>query len=200
MILCASLSTNAQEEKRITASILAGGAVSQVGGDFLQGYRKYGVSAGLSGSIGITSILDLNMDLLYTRRGARAGEIELPYPGRNLDTFNSYQIILPYYELPFYLTLKDKNLSAVGIGFSYCRLSNGKELLDGVDQADTYPFKNQDWNFVGEVRLPIYKKKWIMHCRYNHSLFNIRASMNQLLYHDAVQINKSIALRMMYLL
>lgn len=188
-----------EDTRTVWAGVVVGSNISQVSGDFLQGFRKYGINAGLTSSIKLAPRLSASLELLYSVKGARASNLELPYPDLKQNFYKSYGITLPYFELPIYLSYYDKKKSNIGVGVSYGRLNNPKEMLDSVNLATKYRFKSSDWNFIINSSLAVYKKKGFLNFRYAFSMNNIREIPNPNLPHFQEQFSKLMAIRAIYL-
>ena len=114
-----SFSANAQ---RFGAKAVAGFNMSQIAGDQLAGFDKFGLNAGLSGNAEILPKLHLHVEFLYSQRGSRPGIFNSNVdPDLNID--------LRYVDLPVYVTYSDwydeeKDFYKAYLlgGFSYGRL------------------------------------------------------------------------------
>jgi hypothetical protein len=81
-------------------SIIAGVNGSQIDGDQLAGYHKFGMSAGIKVEFPLNSILDMGIEFLFSQRGSRSEIIP--------NQFNDVQRIhLNYAELPIFIKWND---------------------------------------------------------------------------------------------
>ncbi len=117
--LLVAFSANAQ---RFGAKAVAGFNMSQISGDQMAGFDKFGLHAGLSGNAELIPKLHLNVEFLYSVRGSRPGIFN-----NNIDP--DIDVTLKYVDLPVYVTYSDwydeeKSFYKAYLlgGFSYGRL------------------------------------------------------------------------------
>lgn len=202
LILCTK-SAQAQyysDEPTFFGGFILGTNFAQVDGDNFAGYRKIGLNAG---AIVHTRLMDqatLSMSLLYSEKGSVAGNNQLPARyGSSSTIIKEYNILLQTAEIPLNVNyfFKDKR-SILNFGFSYAQLVNATAVLNGVPTDEDFPFKKYDvaLNLGASYRL---YKRFHLNFRFQNSLLNIRET------HDprverASQTNRSISLRLMYLI
>lgn len=159
--------TNALEgQSRFELSALAGLNISQINGDNAMGFDKTGVQAGLRLSTLISKTFDLDIELVYTERGATTG----PFKGF-YNSPHSFDINLTYAEVPLLLSYKfglvkkqnrkDKDwyTKRISIGASFSRLIRSEiserristlferdEKVSYVEIADS--FKENEIQFI----------------------------------------------------
>jgi hypothetical protein len=188
-----------EDDRKFYGGLIFGTNFTQVTGDFLEGYRKVGINAGVISYFVLAENFAGSMELLYSEKGSRPSSKEVPYPNMNGTTFyKTYGINLPYAEIPILFNYFDKNKSNLGAGFSYGQLFNSKEYLDSIRTENIYPFRKADVNFILNANLRLIDKL-SLNIRFAHSITNIRKTQNILLPHRSQQFNKLFALRLVYL-
>lgn len=86
--------------QRFSAGVIGGLNASQIDGDLLAGFDKLGLTAGMKVVVDLESVIDLNIEFLYTQRGSQP---DLFNPAFDPDI----KIHLDYAELPVYATIGD---------------------------------------------------------------------------------------------
>lgn len=186
LIFCLSFGASAQ---RFLGAFSFGGNVSQVDGDEVYGYRKYGFNFGPSVIMpfGKDGKFSVTMELLFSQLGAyQKGEysndtlIDTTFlKQRNFFPPDGYNLRLNYVQIPVIVHYTDNNVIAAGIGLQYGQLLSFDEWEDlndarGLFRTDTANFYNSsDLEVVADARLRIYKRLWL-NFRYSYSLFSIR--------------------------
>ncbi len=202
LILCTN-TAHAQyysNEPTFFGGFILGANFAQVDGDNFAGYRKIGLNAG---AIVHTRLMDqatISMSLLYSEKGSVAGKNQLPKLGFDQQTIiKEYDILLQTAEIPinFNYFFPDKK-SIINVGFSYSQLVNARASLNGVATDEQFPFKKYDvaLNLGGSYRV---WKRFHLGFRFQNSLLNIREKHDPI-SERASQTNRSISLRMMYLI
>ena len=92
--------TSAKCQQFFKGSIVAGINASQIDGDNLAGYDKFGFTAGAKVEFPLNSVLDFGLEFLISQRGSRS-QI---FPGQFIDI---QQIHLNYAELPIIIKWSD---------------------------------------------------------------------------------------------
>lgn len=149
LLLCVK-NTSAQ---RFGAGVVAGFNMSQIAGDEMAGFDKFGFVGGLHGTANLVDKLDLNVEFLYSVRGSRPGVF-------NPSVDPDINITLKYLDLPVYVTYKDWYDEVKGYhkayllgGFSYGRLLNvttSDNHHDGDDDLDALVefFNDNDFSWM----------------------------------------------------
>jgi Outer membrane protein beta-barrel domain len=202
--LCFSTSiTIAQDDdedlRTFFGGVMFGVNASQISGDGIEGYRKVGLNFGAMTYIKLDENLALSMEMLYNEKGARYWKGVDP----NIVTttgkkYSIYKSTLPYAEIPFLLNVFDKNKSNAGLGISYGRLFNQKEILDSANIEPLFPFRKDDLNLIINGTLMV-SKHFGINLRFNYSLLNIRKIPNLELLHRPQQFTRMFTLRATYL-
>jgi len=108
--------------QRFGAKAVVGWNMSQISGDQMAGFDKFGFMGGLQGTAELIPKLDLNVEFLYSTRGSKPGVFN---PSLDPDI----NVTLRYLELPVYVSYHDWYDEEKGFykayafgGFSYGRL------------------------------------------------------------------------------
>ncbi len=129
------LGTTAVNGQRFGAGFVAGFNASQIDGDDLAGFDRVGLTAGIRATMDLESILDFNVEFLYSERGSRPDLFQPEYDP-------DISIKLQYAEIPVYVSINDwwqeeeeyYKVSA-HLGFSYGRLFTAR-TFDRVNPDD----------------------------------------------------------------
>ncbi len=122
------------------AGIRAGVSASQISGDYIQGYNKPGIYAGIFTSLDLSPRSLILLEMNYVEKGSR--QIARPDKG----VFRSYRLMLNYIELPVAYEYFINQQLAVAGGLSFGVLlnrSNNEEDEGGVI-SQTKPFRNYE--------------------------------------------------------
>ncbi|MDI6833518.1 MAG: hypothetical protein QMD02_06715 [Bacteroidales bacterium] len=149
--------------------------ISQVDGDEIYGFRKFGANIGPSVmySFGKNNQWQIFLETNFSQKGSYQ-----KYPNTYVDTMKLpyYNLRLNYVEIPFLILYNDNNLISFGGGFSYGRLTNAKEYEYGnLINYNTLrgPYDANDFEVIAEVRFRIYQKLY-GNVRYSYSIDKIR--------------------------
>ncbi|CAN5198544.1 hypothetical protein BH09BAC1_BH09BAC1_00240 [soil metagenome] len=148
----------------IRAAIIAGMNVSQVDGDGIAGYRKFGANGGAAAYINLPKSFMVSFEILYSMRGAKASNYETIRDGRKL------KLDLDYIEVPFMINYNDRDKAIFGVGVSWntlVRSNISPEVL-----AENVVFKRTNLDFVGGVTFLI-KKRYGINLRYSYSIIPV---------------------------
>src|SRR5690606_18955322 len=83
-----------------TAGFVAGFNASQIDGDDLAGFDKIGLTTGIRATWETPSVIDFNIEFLYSERGSRPDIFNPEYDP-------DIKVSLAYAEIPVYVTLSD---------------------------------------------------------------------------------------------
>lgn len=127
--------TNQCEAQRFGARAVAGWNMSQITGDQMAGFDKFGFVGGLQGTAEIIDKLNLNVEFLYSVRGSRPGVF-------NPSVDPDINVTLRYLDLPLYVSYHDWYDEEKGFykayalgGFSYGRLISAS-ILDNFNDTE----------------------------------------------------------------
>ena len=183
------------EAQKIKGAIIAGMNASQVDGDQVYGWHKFGVNLGTSAIIPFGDKWSVCLENLYNQKGSYQRP-QYPDP----DSSGEYKLILDYVEVPVLVTFTDKNFITAGLGASWARLVNFKEYEHGrkVDWSTPYgPYKRSDVNILVDIRFPIVKRLKF-NFRYAYSLAKIRTRDFTKIQTVRDQYNTLLSFRLIY--
>lgn len=170
------------------AGFSAGANFSQVDGDALAGFNKFGINAGPMVHVNFSPNWSASLELLYSQKGARTKP--------NLVTFNTYLLALDYAEVPVLANYNDKNRLIFQAGLAYGRLINVKEQVNGINTNNEAAFYNDELSYiVGGTFLLGELKHWGVNMRYQGSITTIGPSANPKV---VGLINRQLSLRGIY--
>ena len=165
----------AAEGQRIHGFVSAGGTLSQVEGDELKGFRKWG----FTGGVGAIASLDrhedwrLSIEALFTQRGAYNNSGD-PY---------ALDLTLNYVDIPLMLHFRDPwGGMLLGLGLNYSRLvqqPTGRILYPPSFFPDTndMQFLKNDFGVVADIRFYIWRGL-MLNIRWQYSLIAVKRDWN----------------------
>ena len=182
LTLTAIVFCNAQN---IKAFVTSGATLSQIDGDEVYGFKKFGYV----GSVGAMIPLEskerwlVSIETMFSQRGAREE--------RSYNSYH-YKVTLPYIEIPVMAHFADqKGGWTFGAGFSYSRLMGTPKETFRYDTTgfipDTKaPFIKNDFSIIADIRFTIWRGLKF-NVRYQYSLapikkdwdFHIRSSRGE---------------------
>ncbi len=179
--------------QQIRGAICGGFNISQVDGDEVWGWKKYGFNVGPSAIIPFVEKWSVVLETIYTQKGSyQKPQFAEPKTGE-------YKLILDYVEVPVLVMFTDKGFMSGGMGFSWGRIVDFQEYEHGdqVGWDSPYgPYKRDDVNILLDVRFPVYKRLNV-NFRYAYSLAKIR-TRTFLTGEVRDQFNTSLTFRLIY--
>jgi hypothetical protein len=157
------------EAQVFKGEIIGGANISQVDGDYMAGYRKWGAHVGIGVMFpfhfkkneGIKPWA-LSMEILYSQKGARQRNFS---KGDDTSLAISsvkftYLLKLDYVSIPFLLHYNDKDRWMFALGFAYNRMIRLHEMeFDVVQTYDTVKrFRPDDFTVLADVRIRIWQQ------------------------------------------
>ncbi len=179
--------------QRIMAAVIGGFNTTNVQGDDVFGFYKFGLNAGAAAIVPLSDKFTVTLETIYSEKGAYHKE-----GGRGMDyrlrhDYNQYKLVLNYVETPLLFHYNDPNGIRGGVGFSYARLINVKEWEDHVRIATTTlndgPYDLDDWSLLFDAQIDV-MKKLKFGARYSFSLFKIRERQYFNVAPDEIKIRK----------
>ena len=136
---------NAQREegtskRNFKGGIVAGGVTSQISGDGLGGWDKFGMTAGAWVNVPFSERASATMSMKYINKGSRT----------KLDTlnFNTFAYHLNYIEVPIWFSYapskKEPDRLVINFGPYASYLLNQKIVSNGFDNLVNPPFESMD--------------------------------------------------------
>jgi hypothetical protein len=160
------------DAQRFRGGFTLGMNVSQVDGDEIFGFRKYGFHGGAIGTIPLKNNFLFTLETLYAQKGANQS--------RSTAFYRQYRVDLNYVEIPFYVQYNDKDVFTIGAGFSYGRLVEVKEWENGARTTTTLMGENAHFDRGDLLALVDVKFRIVarlsMNVRYQYSLNKIRVA------------------------
>lgn len=192
--------------QRIQGAVIGGLNLTQVDGDEVYGFKKFGANVGLGAVVPLTENFQFSIETLFSQKGAR--QKDQYYDSVSPDTIytGAYKLNLNYLEIPFLVMYNDKDIITAGAGFSYSRLINVSEYEHDKKVETTSltagPYNRNDFSILADVRFRVYKKLKI-NLRYSYSLAKIRTrdfyTTDGDYYATRSQFNNVITVRMIYM-
>ncbi|NCU36253.1 PorT family protein [Candidatus Falkowbacteria bacterium] len=179
--------------QRIMGALIGGFNTTNVQGDDVFGFRKFGINAGAAAIVPFGEKWSFTLEAVYSQKGAfhREGGRGMDY--RYEHDYNQYKLQLNYLEVPVLVHFHDKKWLKAGAGFSYGRLVGVEEYEDHVRIATTTlndgPYDTDEYSALLDVQFPIYKQLKI-DARYSFSLFKIRTRTYENVRGDEEKIRK----------
>ena len=152
IIICASKA----EAQRVKGELIFGVNATQIDGDEVFGFHKYGLNVGVGGILPFNEHWSLSVETIFNQKGAyRKESIEI-------DTLPTpyYNIRLNYLDVPVMLHYEDKGGLTFGLGFSWGRTVGIEEIEHGKKIETTTlagPYKRDDVNVLVDIRIKIWQ-------------------------------------------
>lgn len=140
-------SKNIADSERFSAGVLIGFNNAQIDGDYQTGFDKFGLTGGIRGIARITSRLEFNIEMLYSKKGSKI------FSEGYLSTANPKKdriIDLTYVDAPMYFKWHLKDLAStwhVEVGGVYSRLTNTKITENVVAPEREFSYEEIAVNF-----------------------------------------------------
>ena len=158
--------------QRIRGFISSGFTLSQIEGDELKSFRKWGYSGGVGAMVTLSkdNIWKFSVEALFTQRGSYNGTGD-PY---------SISLRLDYVDIPVMLHYHDPwGGMLIGVGLDYSRLVQQPHNIMKYNPLYFIPdttdmtFLSNDLMVVADFRFPIWKSLWF-NFRWTYSLIAIK--------------------------
>ncbi len=168
----------------LRAQIVKGEAIlgmnlTQVDGDEVYGFRKFGLNAG--GGVLIPfdkkGRWDVSMELIYTQKGSNQGPQYNDIDSLGNVLTGEYKVKLNYVEIPVLVMFTDRERVSFGAGFSYGQLIGVKEWEHGklveTTTLNSGTYSKSDISVLADIRIRIWKALKI-NFRYQYTMFKLR--------------------------
>jgi len=188
------------DAQRIKGQIIGGINATQIDGDEVFGYHKYGLNMGVGAILPFNNKRwSLSIETIFNQKGAYQNE------SPELDTLPKpyYNIRINYLEVPVLIHLEDKQTITFGLGFSWGRTVGIEEIEHGKKVETTTlagPYKREDVNFLADLRFKLYGKLKF-NFRYAYTVFPIRTRVftNSIGHSwERTQYNSMLTFRLIY--
>lgn len=174
IFLIASHNSNAQI---IKGEAFLGLNMSQVDGDEVVGFKKFGFYGGLGAIVPIYKKNNFTfegcIEVVFNQKGSHQRQ---QYIDNGDGKTGEYDLFMNYAEVPIMLYFTDKQVTSFGLGFSYGRLVGLREYEHGVRTNVTVnsgEYNPNDYSILAEVKLRLYERLKLG-VRYQYSLAKIR--------------------------
>lgn len=160
------------QAQRIHAFVSSGFTLSQIEGDELKGFSKWGYTGGVGAIFGFDrhETWNLSVEALFSQRGSYNGTGD-PY---------SLSLRLDYVDIPLMVHFRDPwGGMLIGLGLNYSRLvqqPHGKVLYDTnyfIPDSSGFSFLSNDFAVVVDLRFPIWKKLFL-DIRWQYSIIAVK--------------------------
>jgi hypothetical protein len=169
LLLCL-IYTSCTTAQKFFGSVVLGTNLSQINGDDLAGYDKYGLTGGFRVDYPIKEAVDISAELLFSQRGSK-------------DRKSPLRIDMNYIEIPFLVSYRDwyqerDKYDKVRIegGFSYGYLFNFESNFKSIDQY-LDQIKEHDISFLCGVGY-MFTSKVGVSLRYTRALSKLLVNPN----------------------
>lgn len=212
ILICFLLATPCFSQ-RFIGSVIAGANVTQVDGDEVYGFRKFGANVGGSAMIALNEKQTwfATVELLFTQKGSYQ-KAYVP----NMDSIANanynypynpkikYKLNLDYVEVPVVFHYEDPRTGwALGAGLSWARMVTAKEIENGWHtttglRSGTY--RRCDWSVLADLKIRLWKGLKL-NVRYQYSFVPLRSRtfyINQPKERLRKQYNNVISVRLIY--
>lgn len=108
-------------QRRFRGMVVAGFSMSQIDGDRMAGYYKFGFNGGVGAYAMIKKRFSISMELLYSMRGAKSQ--------LNNAKVSSRTISLDYLDVPIMFNYHDRKIAIFGAGFQVGALVRRKQTV-----------------------------------------------------------------------
>lgn len=154
----------------IKGAVIAGVNLSQVDGDEVYGFKKFGANVGAAAIIPFTDRWEVSIETIFSQKGSHQK------PQRDDSLTGEYLLKLNYLDIPVLVHYNDKDIITFGLGFSYGRLTHVEEYEHGRKIESTTidgPYSRSDVNGIADVRFRVWQRLKF-NLRYAYSLKKIR--------------------------
>ena len=171
LFILISFSFSGLSQLEFSGGIELGAATSQVSGDALSGFDKFGLSAGPFIRTTFSEKSSAKLGILYLNKGSK----------KNADPDNgdliTYAIRLNYVEVPITYSYSINNIRAEG-GLAIARLVSSSELgTDGRERDFIFPFEKMDFSVVLGASY-YFSENIFVNGRWSQSIIPVRKSPN----------------------
>ena len=179
------------EDRRFIAHVIAGFNASQVDGDQVAGFNKFGANVGVGSYIMFIPKFSMSIELLYSQKGSKQ---DLRGAPKNQEK----AIILDYVEVPFMFNFHDKQKAIFSGGFSFARSVRYKEYEEGTEITDDLADNYNKFDYSGILAVTfLIKKRYGINLRWSYSMRKLGEFPDSNLS-NLGRYNNTLSLRAMY--
>ena len=188
------------EAQRVKGELIFGMNATQIDGDEIFGFHKFGLNVGVGGILPFNEHWSLSIETIFNQKGSYRKD---PIDVNDTTLRPYYNIRLNYLDIPVLIHYEDKGGFTFGAGFSWGRTVGIEEIEHGVKVETTTlagPYKRDDVNILADIRFKIWKKLKF-NFRYAYSVLPIRTrvftnSIQQTW--ERTQYNSMLTFRLIY--
>lgn len=156
ILLVFIVSISGSYAQRIMGAAILGVNATQVDGDEVYGYHKFGLNTGLAAIVPFGNNFAVTLENIYNQKGAH----QRVRFNDSLD--GSYDLKLNYLEVPVLVQYTDKDIATFGAGMSWGRLVGISERKNGYDVPGTTLesgiYRNSDLNVLIDVKFRVVER------------------------------------------
>ncbi len=156
--------------QRFKGAVMGGLNMSQVDGDEVYGYHRFGGHLGAAAILPINN-WDITLEVVFNQKGA------YQKPQYDADSLTGeYDVRLNYVEVPVLVHYTDKEFITGGVGLSWGALVSSSEIEHGGLQppyTDQVQFNRYDLNFLADAQIRVWKRLKF-NIRFAYSMIPIR--------------------------
>lgn len=186
------------EAQIIRGGLIAGLNATQVDGDEVFGYKKYGWNLGATAIVPIAKKQwFVSLETIYSQKGSYQHAIY-----SDSAKSGSYKLNMNYVEVPVLLLFEDKGRMTFGAGASWGRLIKVDEWENGGKTATNLkgPYNRDDFDVLLDVRFNLYKRlKFNFRYAYSMAKIRTRTYNNGIETWDRKQYNNLLSFRILYI-
>lgn len=139
--------------QRIMGAVAAGVNATQVDGDEVYGYHKFGLNLGAAAIVPVVGNWSVSLETVYNEKGSH----QRARVNDSLD--GSYDLKLNYVEVPVIVQYTDKDFISFGLGGSWGRLVKLSEVKNGYPVNTTTLnsgiYKSNDIDLLVDIKMRI---------------------------------------------
>jgi len=153
--------------QQFNAGVIGGLGGTQISGDNLSGFDKFGILAGGYVSSVLSEKFDLSGQLLFITKGSKKNQ----QPDKN--DYTTYLLRLRYIELPILFTWKQSKRFFFEAGPTFGYLLESYEEDEYGQDPVSRPFNKYELGVVGSIIINV-KEGFAVNLRYNSSIAPVR--------------------------
>lgn len=194
--------------QKIKGAILAGTNLTQVDGDEVYGFNRFGWNLGLAAMVPLGDNFYFTIENNFNQKGAyQKKQYEIVDGEGSILETGEYDLRLNYVEIPVILQYNDKDIVTAGLGLAYSRLVDSQEIEHG-GRVEPYinekAFDENDIMGLADIQFRLYKR-FYFNFRYSYSFSPIRKRVFDPKYGNESdetwtrkQYNNVLSFRLMY--
>ena len=187
------LLTNDVQGQLFKAGVVAGINFTQIDGDEVAGYNKFGAHGGFMAQVDFAPQWYVSFEILYNQKGSRA----------TARSGGDFKIVMDYADIPVLVKFHDKRGGLTfGAGLELGRLLRTKFVSQGIDATDSFidSDKPKKWNLGAVADLTyMFKPAWGIGLRATNSFIKFRTDCVNSKFRKCGQFHRAVTLRTVFL-